>query len=99
MTCSQQPARLKIKSEIHDSIYGNGTFYALYDYLKRTGNNRLSGWEADDNDSYIGRNGCIAAVTCRNGMQTIPLIVDVANKTYAVVGQKNLCDCRGDTGE
>ena len=91
--------RLKIKSEIHDSIYGNGTFYALYDYLKRTGNNRLSGWEADDNDSYIGRNGRIAAVTCRNGTQTIPLIVDVANKTYAVVGQKNLCDCRGDTGE
>lgn len=77
--------RMNITPEIHDSIYGNGAFYALYDYLDRTGTGKKGRWEVDGNDVYVGRNGCIASVSCRSGAQTVILIVDVANKLYAVL--------------
>ena len=77
--------RLDITPEIYDSIYGNGTFYALYDYLDKAGISMKGRWEVDGNDVYVGTNGCIVSVTCQSGTQTVHLIVDVANKLYAVL--------------
>lgn len=70
---------------LHDVIYNNGLFLAIYDYVDRTGKGKGATWNIDDNYTYIGRNGYIACAYCSNGVQTIRFLVDVWNQTYAVV--------------
>ena len=74
-----------IAGYLHDVIYNNGFILAIYDYVDRTGKGKGATWNIDDNYTYIGRNGYIACAYCSNGVQTIRFLVDVWNKTYAVV--------------
>ena len=74
-----------ITGYLHDVIYNNGFILAIYDYVDRTGKGKGATWNIDDNYTYIGRNGYIACAYCSNGVQTIRFLVDVWNKTYAVV--------------
>lgn len=77
--------QVDIKGEIYDSIYGSGSYYAIYDYLDRFGGNKDISWEIDENTSYVGRNGEIASISCAVGTEKINLLVDVWNRRYAVV--------------
>lgn len=70
---------------LHDVIYNNGLFLAIYDYVDRTGKGKGATWNIDDNYTYIGRNGYIVCAVCSSGGQYIRFLVDVWNKTYAVV--------------
>lgn len=71
--------------EIHDSIYDVGLSCAIDDYVNRTGGDVESKWEAYGNDIYVGKNGYIACVYCRNEGQNIIFILDISNKAYAVI--------------
>lgn len=70
---------------LHDVIYNNGLFLAIYDYVDVTGKNKDVIWKIDDNYTYIGRNGYIVSAYCSNGVQNIRFLVDVWNQSYAVV--------------
>lgn len=70
---------------LHDVIYNNGLILAICDYVDMTGGNKKATWKIDDNYTYIGRNGYIVCAYCSNGVQNIRFLVDVWNKTYAVV--------------
>lgn len=70
---------------LHDVIYNNELIQAIYDYMDMTGRDKEAAWKIDDNYTYIGRNGYIVCAYCSNGVQNIRFLVDVWNKTYAVV--------------
>ncbi len=79
---------IDIIGDLHDSIYSNGIVNAIYDYVYMTGTDKMSRWEIDSNDVYIGRNGYIVCANCNNGTQNIRFLIDVWNKNYAVLGRE-----------
>ncbi|MDE7258733.1 MAG: hypothetical protein K2N77_05790 [Lachnospiraceae bacterium] len=83
-TMEERPG-LDVIGDLYDSVYGNGIFYAIYDYLDITDGDKKSHWEIDSNYMYIGRNGYIACANCSNGGEDIVVLVDVWNKSYAVL--------------
>lgn len=86
----EERPELDVIGDLHDSVYSNGIFYAIYDYLDKTDGDKKSHWEIDSNDTYIGRNGYIACANCNNGVQNIRVLVDVWNKSYAVLVPKEI---------
>ena len=76
---------LDVIGDLYDSVYGNGIFYAIYDYLDITDGDKKDHWEIDSNYMYIGRNGYIACANCSNGVEDIVVLVDMRNKSYAVL--------------
>ncbi len=83
-TMEERPG-LDVIGDLHDSVYGNGIFYAIYDYLDITNGDKKSHWEIDSNYMYIGRNGYIVCAYCSNGVEDVVVLVDVWNKSYAVL--------------
>lgn len=77
--------RFNAIGDLYDSIYNNEIFYAIYDYMDLTGGEQKGHWEIDDNDTYVGRNGYIVCANCNDGARNIIFLVDVWNKTYAVI--------------
>lgn len=78
--------RIRLDSgDLYDSIYGNGSYYALYDYLHDAGGEIKQDWKIDCNASYIGRNGYIASICLSGGDERINMLVDVWNKAYTVL--------------
>lgn len=71
--------------DLYDSIYVNGSYYALYDYLNGAGGDIKQDWKIDCNASYIGRNGYIASICLVGGDERINMLVDVWNKVYTVL--------------
>lgn len=92
-TMEERP-KLDVIGDLYDSVYGNGILYAIYDYLDITDEDKKSHWEIDSNDTYIGRNGYIACANCNNGVQDIRVLVDVWNKSYAVLIPKETAKIR-----
>ena len=80
----EQP-QFDVTDDIHDSIYRNGVFYAIYDYVDRVSGDKKNHWVMSDNDVYVGKNGFIACAHCSNGVQNLMVFVDVWNWTYAVL--------------
>ena len=76
---------LENSGELYDSIYENAFYYALYDYLNRTGKDTDSVWTIDGNSIYVGKNGYIADISCVCEEERINLCVDVWNKIYTVL--------------
>lgn len=81
----KEGVEVNIIGDLYDSVYGNGSYYAIYDYLDRFDKDKEADWKIDENSSYVGRNGEIASISCAVGTRKINLFVDVWNKTYAVL--------------
>ena len=71
--------------DLYGSAYGNHSYYAIFDYLDRSGEAKDILWEIDENASYVGRNGEIACMTCIVGTRKVSLFLDIWNKRYAVL--------------
>lgn len=82
---SEEQPQLDVTDDIHDSIYRNGVFYAIYDYVDRTSGDTKNHWTMSDNDTYVGKNGYIACAHCSNGVQNLTFFIDVWNWMYAVL--------------
>lgn len=82
---SEEQPQFDVTDDIHDSIYRNGVFCAIYDYVDRTNGDTKNHWVMSDNDTYVGKNGFIACAHCSNGVQNLMVFVDVWNWTYAVL--------------
>lgn len=76
---------INITEYLYDSIYSNGCYYAVYDYLSKSGEGMSDEWKIDENMEYIGRNGYIADIFCVSEKGRMGLLVDVWNHTYAVM--------------
>lgn len=81
----KEQIEVDVNGDLYDSIYGNSSNYAIYDYLDRFGGDKKIPWEVDENTSYVGRNGVITSMFCVVGTEKINLFIDVSNKRYAVL--------------
>lgn len=95
----QERPRVDAMGDLYDSVYSNGIFYAIYDYLDITDGDKKSHWKIDSNYTYIGRNGYIVCADCGKGVQKLTFLVDVWNKTYAVLIPKEMDQIQEDSEE
>lgn len=76
---------MDLEGYLYDSIYENCGYYALYDYLDKTNEISENEWKIDNNMMYIGTNGYIADMTFVSGNERVNMLIDVWNKSYAVL--------------
>ena len=70
---------------LYDMMYYSWGRYAVYDYLECQKIPSKGKWMMEEDHTYVGRNGYIADICFTNGSEEIELLIDVYEKTYAVV--------------
>lgn len=70
---------------LYDMMYYSWGRYAVFDYLECQKIPSQGKWMMEEEHTYVGRNGYIADICFTNGSEEIELLIDVYEKTYAVV--------------
>lgn len=76
---------MDIEGFLLDDMFWNWGCYAVYDYLERQGINPKGNWRMEEERTYISRYWHPADICFTNGNEEIELLIDVYEKTYAVV--------------